>query len=185
MKGIEKIRRKYDKAAYRNGRKAKIPLNAVEKFLGSGFYTGYLPFASGTWGSAAALLLFLIPGFEELYILIPLIIIFTLYGIYAGSRFEKAYGKDPAECTIDEVVGMWITLIAVPKAPVPLLLGFFIWRFFDIIKVPPARNIEKLEGGTGIMLDDVISGIYSLLIIHGILIISERYLLLNLAGWHI
>lgn len=151
-----------------------MKLNFVEKFLGSGFYTGYIPFASGTFGSLAALLIYLIiPGFEKPVILIPAIIIFTFYGIYVGSKFEKVYGKDPAECTIDEVVGMWISLLFIPKLLLYAVVSFFVWRALDIIKPPPARQLEKLHGGLGIMMDDVAAGIYALLAVHLILVIFK------------
>lgn len=151
-----------------------MKINIFEKMLGSGFFTGYIPIASGTFGSLAALLIYYIPGFSNRIIILPAIVLFTLYGIYVGTKFEKLYGKDPAECTIDEVVGMWITLSIVPKSILISLIGFLIWRVLDIIKPFPARQAEKLEGGLGIMLDDVIAGIYSLIILHIILIIFIR-----------
>ncbi len=147
-----------------------MKINFFEKLLGSGFYTGYVPFASGTFGSFAALLIYYIPGFEKTFILIPAIIIFIFYGIYVGTKFEKLYGKDPAECTIDEVVGMWITLLFLPKKIVFSIIAFFIWRIFDIIKPYPARQLERLNGGLGIMIDDIIAGIYSLIVVHLIVI---------------
>ena len=143
-----------------------MKINFIEKLLGSGFYTGYIPFASGTFGSLAALFIYYIPGFERSFILIPVIIIFIFYGIYVGSKFEKLYGKDPAECTIDEVVGMWITLLFLPKKIIFSLIAFFIWRIFDIIKPYPARQLEILNGGLGIMIDDVVAGLYSLIVVH-------------------
>ncbi|MGA7722622.1 MAG: phosphatidylglycerophosphatase A [Ignavibacteriaceae bacterium] len=151
-----------------------MKINLIEKFIGSGFYTGFIPFASGTFGSIAALLIYYIPGFSNPQVIIPAIIIFTLYGIYIGTKFEKVYGEDPAECTIDEVVGMWITLLLIPKTIVISLTGFLIWRLLDIIKPFPARQAEKLNGGLGIMLDDVIAGVYSLIILHFILIIFKH-----------
>jgi phosphatidylglycerophosphatase A len=143
-----------------------LKISAIEKIIGSGFLTGYIPFASGTFGSLAALFIYLIPGFENPTILLSLISFFTVIGIPIGSKFEKAYGKDPAECTIDEFVGTWIALLFIPKTFLYVFGAFFIWRILDIVKPFPARQIEKLRGGWGIMLDDVISGIYSLIIIH-------------------
>ncbi|GIK60527.1 MAG: phosphatidylglycerophosphatase A [Ignavibacteriota bacterium] len=143
-----------------------MKINFFEKFIGSGFYTGYFPIASGTVGSAAAILIYLIPGFENFYIIIPAAILMAVYGIYIGTKFEKKYGKDPAQCTIDEVVGTWISLIALPKTFWVILVSFLLWRILDIIKPPPARNLERLNGGLGIMIDDVVSGIYTLLIMH-------------------
>lgn len=148
-----------------------MKINFFEKILGSGFYTGYIPFASGTFGSFAALVIYFIPGFENLFVMIPAIVLFVVYGIYVGNKFEKLYGKDPSECTIDEVVGMWITLLFLPKTIIVAFAAFFIWRLFDIIKPYPARKLEILPGGLGIMIDDVIAGFYSLITIHLILII--------------
>jgi len=90
-------------------------MNIISKTVGSGFFTGYIPFASGTFGSLAAIIIYMIPGFQKLEILIPAIIIVSLWGIHLGNIFEKEYGKDPAQCTIDEIAGMWISLILVPK----------------------------------------------------------------------
>ncbi|MCU0365273.1 MAG: phosphatidylglycerophosphatase A [Ignavibacteriaceae bacterium] len=141
-----------------------MKINSFEKFIGSGFYTGYSPFISGTVGSLAALIIYLIPGFEQLFVIIPSIVIFMVYGIYVGTKFEAEYGKDPAQCTIDEVVGMWISLVGLPKTFAIVAIAFILWRILDIIKPPPARNLERLKGGLGIMIDDVISGIYTLII---------------------
>lgn len=143
-----------------------MKLNFFNKLLGSGFYTGYIPFASGTFGSLAGLLIYYIPGFENPVIIIPAIIVFSLYGVFVGSLFEKTYGKDPSECTIDEVVGMWISLLFLPKILWVSVLVFLVWRLFDIVKPYPARNLEKLEGGVGIMIDDIVSSIYVLLLVH-------------------
>ncbi len=145
-------------------------INIIEKTVGSGFFTGYIPFASGTFGSLAGLLIYYIPGFEGLQILIPAIIIFTFYGIFLGSKFEMAYGKDPRQCTIDEVVGMWITLLFLPKTYLISIIAFFVWRAFDIIKPYPIKKLEDIEGGLGIMIDDVVGGIYSLITMHVILV---------------
>jgi phosphatidylglycerophosphatase A len=143
-----------------------LKINSFEKLIGSGFYTGYFPVASGTIGSLAALLIYLIPGFEHLFIIIPFTLIFIVYGIYLGNKFEINYGKDPAECTVDEVVGTWISVIALPKTLWIIVATFFLWRILDIIKPSPARNLERLNGGLGIMFDDVVSGIYTLIIMH-------------------
>ena len=143
-----------------------MKINFFEKFIGSGFYSGYSPYISGTVGSLAALIIYLIPGFEQLLVIIPAIIIFMVYGIYLGNKFEVEYGKDPSQCTVDEVVGMWISLVALPKTFGIVAIAFILWRLLDIIKPPPARNLERLKGGLGIMIDDVISGIYTLIIMH-------------------
>lgn len=136
-----------------------------QKMIGSGFYTGYIPLAPGTFGSLAALIFYLIPGFETLYIILPTIFLGALLGIYLGTKFEKVYGKDPSQFTFDEFIGMWISLLLIPKSPLYILWVFIIWRIFDIIKPFPARKFEQLQGGLGIMADDIISGIYTLIIV--------------------
>jgi phosphatidylglycerophosphatase A len=152
-----------------------LKINFFEKFIGSAFYTGYFPVASGTVGSLAAIIIYLIPGFEKLIIIIPTTIAFMLYGIYVGTKFEAEYGKDPAQCTVDEVVGTWISLIALPKTTWIITAAFFLWRILDIVKPSPARNLEKLDGGLGIMIDDVISGIYTLIIMHLVVYLLGKF----------
>jgi len=152
-----------------------LKINIFEKFIGSGFYTGYFPVASGTIGSLAAIVIYLIPGFENLFIIIPATIIFMSHGIYVGTKFEAQYGKDPSECTVDEVVGTWISLLALPKTLWVIVATFFLWRILDIIKPPPARNLERLNGGLGIMIDDVISGFYTLIIMHLVVYLIGKY----------
>jgi phosphatidylglycerophosphatase A len=143
-----------------------LKINFFEKLIGSGLYTGYSPMVSGTVGSLVATLIYLIPGFENLNIIIPITVALFLYGINVGTKFETKYGKDPAQCTIDEFVGTWISYIALPKTIGIIVVTFFLWRILDIIKPPPARNLEKLKGGMGIMIDDVVSGLYTLIIMH-------------------
>ena len=143
-----------------------MKINTFEKALGSGFYTGYIPFAPGTFGSLVALLIYYIPGFEEPVILFTAIVLFILFGIYVGNKFEMKYGKDPRQCTIDEMVGMWISLLFLPKRLVISILAFIVWRTLDIIKPFPSRNLEKLNGGMGIMIDDIVAAIYALIILH-------------------
>ena len=154
-----------------------MKINFFQKLLGSGFYTGYIPLASGTFASMAALAIYFIPYFEKPYVILTGIAVFTILGVYLGTRFESVYGKDPAECTIDEMVGMWISLLFLPKNLIISFIAFFIWRIMDIIKPFPAKKSESLEGGVGIMMDDIISAIYSLIIVHIILAIFGKYLI--------
>ncbi len=143
-------------------------------FFGTGFYSGYSPVASGTAGSLVALIIYLlIPGFENWYVLIPAIVVFTLIGFWSGNILEQKYGKVPGEAVIDEVVGMWITLLFLPKTIIIALIAFVFCRLFDIIKPFPANISQKLPGGYGIMIDDIIAGIYSLVVTHLIVYILD------------
>lgn len=146
-----------------------MKISFIEKIVGSVFFTGYIPFASGTFGSLAALAIYLIPGFENPTIMLISISIFFIIGIKIGDKFEKVYGKDPSQCTIDELVGMWISLLYIPKSFINILVVFIIWRAFDIIKPMPAKQVEEVKGGLGIMIDDVIAGIYTLMVAHVII----------------
>ena len=93
---------------------------------------------------------------------------------------EQRYGHDPAEVTIDEVVGMWISLFLLPKKIFIVIAAFFVFRFFDIIKPFPARKFDKMHGGFGIMMDDVIAGIYTNIILQiALLIPAIKELLLR------
>ncbi|MEE9429668.1 MAG: phosphatidylglycerophosphatase A [Melioribacteraceae bacterium] len=141
-------------------------IRAINTFFSTGFYSGFFPYAPGTIGSLVALLFFLIPGFSNINVLLPVIVITFIVGIPLGNYFEKIYGVDPKQFTLDEFVGTWITFLFVPMELPYIIVGFIIWRILDITKPFPADRFEKLKGGWGIMMDDVVSGMYSLLFIH-------------------
>lgn len=143
-----------------------MKLNNIDKIIGSGFYSGFVPFAPGTMGSLVALGIYLIPGFETPIIHLGLILIATVWGISISDKFDKFYGKDPKQCVIDEFAGTWISLFLVPKEFVLILTAFIIWRILDITKPWPANRLENLKGGLGIMMDDIASGIYTFIIMH-------------------
>ena len=144
-----------------------MKINLIEKTIGSGLFTGYIPFAPGTFGSLAAVLIYcLIPGFENPIVLISGILIFGVWGTFISGKMESIYGKDPSECTIDEIVGTWISLLFLPKEIIWTLIAFVIWRVMDILKPYPAGKMESIKGGPGIMLDDVVSALYTLILVH-------------------
>jgi phosphatidylglycerophosphatase A len=132
------------------------------------FHVGGLHPGPGTWGSAAATLLWAalaygLPHSARTPTAIALAILITLIGIPAATQVARAYAKkDPQFVVIDEVAGQLIALIAVPLAWKTFLAGFILFRAFDITKPPPVRQLEKLPEGTGIVLDDVAAGIYAL-----------------------
>ena len=124
----------------------------------------------GTWGSALAVLTWflisqVIPPELQRGALILLSLAVIAIGIPAATKVASAYGnKDPQNVIIDEVAGQWITLIAVPVAWKSLLVGFILFRGFDIVKPPPVRMLERLPDGVGIVIDDVGAGIYALIV---------------------
>jgi phosphatidylglycerophosphatase A len=143
----------------------KPPLGLLTKIIGSGFFTGYAPAASGTFGSMAGLAFFFIPSFSLPQILIPATAALFYIGGRTAETMERYYGQDPGEVTVDEIVGMWISLWFVPFSYLNYALAFVIFRVLDILKPYPAAEFDKKSGGWNIMLDDVIAGIYTNVII--------------------
>lgn len=136
------------------------------RLFGSGLFSGYSPIASGTVASAVALGIYFIPGFEHPFVLITASFLTFILGVKAAGIMEERYGHDPAEVTIDEVLGMWISLMFLPKTLAVAVPAFFVFRILDIVKPWPARKFDSAPGGLGIMLDDVVSGFYTNVIMH-------------------
>ena len=132
----------------------------------------------GTWGSAFAVLLWFLTSRAissqwQTGVLIVMALAAVAAGIPAATRVANSSGnKDPQNVIIDEVAGQWITLIAVPAAWKSLLVGFILFRGFDILKPPPIRQIEALPGGFGIVLDDVAAGFCALIVMHLLLYVG-------------
>jgi len=155
----------------------------VALFVATGCYTGLIPWASGTFGSLLGLCIALIPGIWSPVFLLPL----TLIGFWAGlvssrpvvaavghrltaiaaltkSAFQGTHSHGPADpsmVVIDEIVGMWVTLLFVPFSWPAAAFGFVAFRAMDILKPEPARHLERLPNGWGIMLDDLVAGLYA------------------------
>lgn len=140
-------------------------------FIGTGFGSGYFPKAPGTAGAFVAtaiwFLLSLILPFNLLWMVTAaLIVVFAVLGIWAGNVLEQYWGKDPKRLVVDEMVGVWIPLLIVPADNLWYVLGAFIlFRFFDILKPLGIRKMESFKGGVGVMMDDVLAGIYSLVVL--------------------
>lgn len=151
------------------------------EILSTGLYTGLIPGAPGTAAAFAGLLLWYV-----LYIFLPplwvtiatlfLIISVTILGAWTSGVMEKYWGPDPRAVVIDEYVGCWIPLLVAPCATadsdwtwLTALLGFGLFRLIDITKPLGCRKVEeKFPGGWGVMLDDVLAGIYALVVLLGI-----------------
>lgn len=134
----------------------------------TGFYTGYFPIAPATFstltlGVVCYLFLANLPAY--LYALITLILFFV--AVWLSDRSEKIFGKkDCRLIVVDELVGFLITLFLIPFNWVNIMLGFFFFRFFDIVKPPPANVFNnRKKGGLDVVLDDAIAGIYSNLLL--------------------
>lgn len=136
--------------------KSRLPALAVATAFG----VGYAPVASGTFGSAAGLVLWALLPKTPAAQGIAIAALFVA-GSWAGSVAERHFGRtDPGEVVVDEVMGMLITLFATGVGWRGAVAGFFVFRLFDIIKPFPARRLERLHGGVGVMADDAMAAIY-------------------------
>ena len=130
------------------------------------FGVGRLPLAPGTWGSFVGLILCMaLHGNIILYVLV----FFCLFilGVIASTKVEADSAvQDPAYIVIDEVVGVFPVFFLISLSPAYVLAGFIIYRILDIVKPPPIRKIEKIQGGWGIMLDDLAAAVYANIILH-------------------
>ena len=131
--------------------------------IATGFGAGFLPWAPGTWGSLLALPLHaLLSRLAPVHHALALAGVFLLAVLSAGAAEKILDRKDPGVVVVDEVMGMLITLIAVPANPLAWLLGFALFRFFDILKPWPVHFLDqRLNGGLGVVLDDVMAGLYA------------------------
>lgn len=142
-------------------------MNQFALFVASFGYVGFFPIAPGTAGSLAALPLFAfvrwvgVPAFE-----LGMIAAVLVVGVWSANGAERALGRtDPGPVVIDEVLGMLITLALLPVSMAGVVLGFLLFRLFDVVKPYPAGRMEHLPGGYGIMLDDAMAGVYSYLVL--------------------
>jgi phosphatidylglycerophosphatase A len=159
-----------DSNSFRPSPRPRAPLWA--KLVATFFGIGLLRPGPGSWGSAATVLFWWLlsvwinPHWQPAAAAL-LAAAAILIGIPAATQMARATSlKDPQFVVIDEVAGQLITLIAVPVSWQSLLLGFILFRGFDIVKPPPVRQLEHLSEGTGIVLDDVGAGLYALAIMH-------------------
>lgn len=138
-------------------------------------FIGKAPFAPGTFGSMIGLFFYYLMSFFPLLPTFFSIIGFLLFSIWIAGKAEKVLGeKDPGCIVIDEVVGIAVTFFALPVNVFIGVIGFFLFRFFDILKPFPIRFLEKrISGGTGIVIDDVVAGIMSNFILHIIINVTK------------
>ena len=138
--------------------------------LAFGFGSGAAPKAPGTWGTLAAVLIYwpLSQLSPEHYLL--MLLVTSVMGIYICGQTARDLGvHDHGSIVWDEFVGFWITMFAAPVGSVWVVVGFVLFRFFDIIKPWPISWIDKkITGGFGIMLDDVIAGVMAAVVLQGI-----------------
>jgi phosphatidylglycerophosphatase A len=135
---------------------------------------GYVPVAPGTFGSAAGLLVWwLLPASTSAQA-IAIVAIFVL-GSWSGTVAERHFGRtDPGQVVVDEVMGMLITLFLNPVGWTGAVVGFFLFRLFDVIKPYPSDRLEKLHGGVGVMADDGMAAVYANLVLRACVYFAAR-----------
>ena len=151
--------------------------DSLGRAIGLGFGAGLSPVAPGTVGSLAALVIYYLISIplsgsaSETYLLagllVGLIVVGFPVGVWATGLLVTAQEPDPGQAVWDEFVGMWITCLLLPREGLWLTAAFFCFRFFDIVKPWPARRLERLPGGWGIMADDLAAGLYGAVLLNG------------------
>ncbi len=142
--------------------------------------SGLAPIAPGTFGTFTACILLALPGrvpgipaWSLPFGLIAFAIV-LIVGVWASAKAEVIHGKDPGIVVIDEVAGMIVTILALPNSGPALIFGFFLFRAMDILKPWPVRKLESLPRGWGVMLDDVLAGVYANVLLRVALMLWER-----------
>jgi phosphatidylglycerophosphatase A len=146
------------------------------RLLATGFGSGYAPFAPGTAGSVVGLLLFWpLSALAWPYQAVVSAVISLAGALAATHVADHVRLKDPGIVVVDEIVGMWVTLIGLPYLPGTAAAGFVLFRLMDVFKPWPARDLERLPGGWGIVADDVAAGVYANLLLRvGLLVWPMR-----------
>jgi phosphatidylglycerophosphatase A len=174
--------------------RARLPFFA--ELVATGLYSGYIRWASGTFGSLVGLCIYLIPGAEAAPILGVLILLGIPLGVITSAKVAAIEGHrlskmaevtkamfqpgrdsapDPSIVVIDEIIGMWVSLFLLPKTFLAIISAFIVFRALDIVKPFPARRLEKLPNGWGIMLDDIVAGVYANVLTHLILVLVDSF----------
>jgi phosphatidylglycerophosphatase A len=145
-------------------------LRRLGVFIATCAHVGYVPVAPGTFGSAVGLVVYyLVRRQASTAIELGTIAVILVIGLWSATEAEHHFGGiDPGPVVIDEVIGMLITLALHPVNVAGAITGFFIFRVLDVVKPWPARRLEHLPGGFGVVLDDVMAGVYGNLLMWGL-----------------
>lgn len=149
----------------------KIPF--YHEMIATGLGVGHFPYGPGTMGALLAILVWYPIATCTSYpvwtgITLALVLVFTVLGAWSATVAERYWGEDPSRVVIDEVVGQWIPLLAVPAAFSwwHVLAAFILFRFFDIVKPLGVRKMEQFKAGWGIMADDLLAGCYGAIVLY-------------------
>lgn len=147
----------------------KLPL--LPTIIGTGFGSGFWAWGPGTAGALTGMLIwyalsFMLNSTLLFAVTLSCIVVFTIAGTWAVRRLSPFWGSDPQKVVIDEMVGVWVPLLAVPASDIWLALASFVlFRLFDILKPLGIRTLDRRKGAFYVMADDILAGVYSLIII--------------------
>lgn len=153
--------------------KPSIPLILI----GTLFGIGYLPLAPASFASFIVCVIAWF-AFHSLWYYVALIVILFCLGVWSSTELESRWNKDDRKIVIDEVVGMLIALFAVPHKVLFFLVAFLLFRFFDIVKPYPLKRVQELEKGWGVVMDDVVAGMYSSIFLWIFIFVYYRFILI-------
>jgi phosphatidylglycerophosphatase A len=142
-------------------------MNKVSRLIATLFYIGYCPIAPGTAGSFAAMILYLflpvsIVAHQYFWLVV---LLFIPISFYFTGRAEKRMERDDKRIILDELIGYFVSILFLPRSLAIAVIAFALFRLFDIFKPEPIKSIQDLKGGLGIVMDDVLAGVYSNLIL--------------------
>ncbi len=156
-------------------------MRPILRLVAAGFGTGYLPGARGTYASLLAVLLIWLYWHwalqldylqaHLLFTLLSLLLFFS--GVLVARALQAEWGNDPPRFTLDELAGMFMSMVFVECKLLNLWMAFVLFRFFDILKPFGIRQMEKVHGGWGLMLDDLLAAIYANLLVRIIIQLLE------------
>ncbi|RFZ84080.1 phosphatidylglycerophosphatase A [Mucilaginibacter terrenus] len=145
----------------------------MNKIIASIFGIGYIKGGGTLAAIVTCPLIWAIWQLNISWTLLIATIVITLLGIYVGDKVEPEWGKDSYRVVIDEVAGMMVTMLFIPANLYLLLGGLVLFRFFDILKPLYIRRMEALPGGTGVMMDDVLAGVYGNIVLQIVVVLFK------------
>ena len=157
-------------------------MKGLKLFIGSGFGSGYSPVAPGTAGSLAALIpIYFLLSYDEILGILAFTLVFSVLTLLVSRSCEEAWGEDPGKMVSDEFAGQALTFLSIPitaHIPTDLLilgLGFIFFRIFDIWKPLGIAQVQKLGGGVGILVDDLIAGFYAFICLKTLIFVFPNF----------
>lgn len=148
-------------------------MNRLSKTIASVFGIGFIKGGGSVAAAVTCLFWFWLQADEKFALyLLPVTVLVTVLGVWVSNKVEADWGSDSSKVVIDEVAGMCITLLFVPVTVKFLIIGFVLFRFFDIVKPLFIKKAEVLPGGWGVMADDVLAGVFANIILQMIVYIN-------------